>query len=327
MSVGDLSIGEYIKFSDRDNKQRYGQVLNVYQDVFYLKYVAVVKVDGIGTIKIDDNYDFISVPKPTSKEVEKTLDDKVNHPSHYTYGDIEIMDFIEQVTKDYKPELAFAIGNAITKTDLSHLHNITGIPLNTLWYQKERGTYNDKLKCFFTDTMPRVNKKQEFNERVVAKDEIWKYNEKYDLYVSNLGRMKRPDGKYKFANGCNGISTVIYKNKKYRAANIVYETFIGNLRNGLHAYPKDSRYNNLTADNLFQSTLQKYRVYRRNKGVSKPVYLVDSDNKIVEEFASTVEAQKLLFIDRRNIARKCNRKHVSDGLMYMWADEYEELNA
>lgn len=113
MSIGDLSIGEYIKFSDRDNKQRYGLVLNVYQDVFYLKYVAVVKVDGIGTIKIDDNYDFISVLKPTSKEVEKTLDDKVNHPSHYTYGDIEVVDFIEQVTKDYKPELAFAIGNAI----------------------------------------------------------------------------------------------------------------------------------------------------------------------------------------------------------------------
>ena len=139
--------------------------------------------------------------------------------------------------------------------------------------------------------------------------------------------MKRPDGKYKFANGCNGISTVIYKNKKYRAADIVYETFIGNLRNGLHAYPKDSRYNNLTADNLFQSTLQKYRVYRRNKGISKPVYLVDNNNQIVEEFASTVEAQKLLFIDRRNIARKCNRKHVSNGLMYMWADEYEEMNA
>ncbi|MGK8992963.1 DUF3310 domain-containing protein [Staphylococcus epidermidis] len=113
MSVGDLSIGEYIKLSDSNNKQRYGRVLNVYQDVFYLKYVAIVEIDGVGTIEIDDNYDFISVPKPTSKEVEKTLDDKVNHPSHYTYGDIEIMDFIEQVTKDYKPELAFSIGNAI----------------------------------------------------------------------------------------------------------------------------------------------------------------------------------------------------------------------
>lgn len=113
MSVKDLSVGEYIKLSDSNNKQRYGKVLNVYQGVFYLKYVALVEINGFGTIEIDDSYDFISVPKPTSKEVEKTLDDNVNHPSHYTYGDIEIMDFIEQVTKDYKSELAFAIGNAI----------------------------------------------------------------------------------------------------------------------------------------------------------------------------------------------------------------------
>lgn len=113
MSVKDLSVGEYIKLSDSNNKQRYGKVLNVYQGVFYLKYVALVEINGFGTIEIDDSYDFISVPKPTSKEVEMTLDDKVSHPSHYTYGNIEVIDFIEQVTKDYKPELAFAIGNAI----------------------------------------------------------------------------------------------------------------------------------------------------------------------------------------------------------------------
>lgn len=113
MSVKDLSRGEYIKFSDRNNKQRYGEVQRVYYSFFNSKYVAIVRVNGIGAIKMDDNFDFISVPRPTSKEVEKTLDDKVSHPTHYTYGEIEIIDFIEQVTKDYKPELAFAIGNAI----------------------------------------------------------------------------------------------------------------------------------------------------------------------------------------------------------------------
>ncbi|EGQ3351206.1 DUF3310 domain-containing protein [Staphylococcus pseudintermedius] len=42
-----------------------------------------------------------------------THDDVVNNPSHYTYGNIEVIDYIEQVTKDYPPELAFSIGNAI----------------------------------------------------------------------------------------------------------------------------------------------------------------------------------------------------------------------
>lgn len=39
--------------------------------------------------------------------------DMVKQPPHYTYGDIQIIDFIEQVTAQYPPELAFAIGNAI----------------------------------------------------------------------------------------------------------------------------------------------------------------------------------------------------------------------
>lgn len=136
MSIKDLTVGEYIKLSDSNNKQRYGRVLNVYQDVFYLKYVAIVEIDGVGTIEIDDNYDFISVPRPTSKEVEKTLDDKVDHPSHYTYGDIEIIEFIEQVTKDYKPELAFAIGNAIKYISRANRKNGKEDLDKARWYLK-----------------------------------------------------------------------------------------------------------------------------------------------------------------------------------------------
>lgn len=39
--------------------------------------------------------------------------DMVNKPPHYTYGDIEVIDMIEQITAQYPPELAFAIGSAI----------------------------------------------------------------------------------------------------------------------------------------------------------------------------------------------------------------------
>ncbi|MGZ9425393.1 DUF3310 domain-containing protein [Staphylococcus epidermidis] len=112
MSIKDLSVGERIVFRDASNIDQYSEVQQVYCDENQ-KYYAYVKLTDGRVAMINENTDFISLPKSTSKEVEKTLDEKVNHPSHYTYGDIEIMDFIEQVTKDYKPELAFAIGNAI----------------------------------------------------------------------------------------------------------------------------------------------------------------------------------------------------------------------
>ena len=42
--------------------------------------------------------------------IEKT--DTVNHPSHYNYGDIEVIDFIEQVTQHYNTNVV-SLGNAI----------------------------------------------------------------------------------------------------------------------------------------------------------------------------------------------------------------------
>ena len=116
MSVKDLSRGNTIRMHGLNGVEVTAKVKNVYRLVHSrrgaAKWVADVKAIDGKTWTIDDNYDFYSL-QDENEENKKTLYDKINHPSHYTYGDIEIMDFIEQVTKDYKPELAFAIGNAI----------------------------------------------------------------------------------------------------------------------------------------------------------------------------------------------------------------------
>lgn len=75
---------------------------------------AEVETEDGRTILIDDSWDFEKVDEPFTRKVDMQEEqDVVNKPKHYTYGDIEVIDYIEQVTKDYKPELAFAIGNAI----------------------------------------------------------------------------------------------------------------------------------------------------------------------------------------------------------------------
>ncbi|MGX0166537.1 DNA-cytosine methyltransferase [Staphylococcus capitis] len=71
--------------------------------------------------------------------------DNINQPPHYTYGDIEIIDFIEQVTKGYKPELAFAIGNAIKYISRANYKNGTIVQaLDELGYFIEWGLFNSK---------------------------------------------------------------------------------------------------------------------------------------------------------------------------------------
>lgn len=120
MSIKDLNRGDRIRMQEVNGVEITVLIKSVYRltgaktgsNLAIDKWFADVEAIDGRTWTIDDNYDFYSLPDE-NEEPQKTLDDKVSHPTHYTYGDIEIIDFIEQVTKDYKPELAFAIGNAI----------------------------------------------------------------------------------------------------------------------------------------------------------------------------------------------------------------------
>ena len=120
MSIKDLNRGDRIRMQEVNGVEITVLIKSVYRltgaktdsDLAIDKWFADVEAIDGRTWTIDDSYDFYSLANG-NEETQKTLDDKVNHPSHYTYGDIEVVDFIEQVTKDYKPELAFAIGNAI----------------------------------------------------------------------------------------------------------------------------------------------------------------------------------------------------------------------
>lgn len=74
-------------------------------EVDYQQEIAKVEFgDGDWTM-IDDEDEFRVLI--TNSEV-----DNVNKPPHYTYGDIEIIDVIEQVTKDYPPHLIRAGKNS-----------------------------------------------------------------------------------------------------------------------------------------------------------------------------------------------------------------------
>ncbi|APT17167.1 DUF3310 domain-containing protein [Staphylococcus epidermidis] len=120
MSIKDLNRGDRIRMQEVNGVEITVLIKSVYRltgaktgsNLAIDKWFADVEAIDGRTWTIDDSYDFYSLPDE-NEEPQKTLDDKVSHPTHYTYGDIEVIDFIEQVTKDYKPELAFAIGNAI----------------------------------------------------------------------------------------------------------------------------------------------------------------------------------------------------------------------
>lgn len=93
---------------------------------------TTVKWNDNGNLEVKDNYE-VKVPDDIlnntsnligyvkdeikthrSNDVQqRKRNDTVNHPSHYNYGKIEVIDFIEQVTQHYNPNVAYHIGNAI----------------------------------------------------------------------------------------------------------------------------------------------------------------------------------------------------------------------
>ncbi|OHP63825.1 DUF3310 domain-containing protein [Staphylococcus sp. HMSC061G04] len=119
MRIIDLKKDDIVQFQAYFKKVKAMQtaiVNRVYAEEFMLKTIWKAKVENQAGFKftLTDNDDFVKVNEPFTRKVDMQKEqDVVNKPKHYTYGDIEIIDFIEQVTKDYKSELAFSIGNAI----------------------------------------------------------------------------------------------------------------------------------------------------------------------------------------------------------------------
>lgn len=213
----------------------------------------------------------------------------------------------------------------IRKTTIKDLATLIGISKFTLYQHLNKPSYYKKLGCFLLKEKPRITTKRKLNELLNPKDEVWKFNKKYQLYVSNLGRFKNKNNKYKVAHDENGPLMIIHNKKSYKAADIVYQTFIGELKEGHHAYPKNSLSKDINAENLYATTFSDYCSTKRPLCNAKPVLLVDTNNQIVEEFTSTVEAQNALYINRTAIANRCNKRHVENGLTFMWAKDYEVI--
>ncbi|MGN9977918.1 DUF3310 domain-containing protein [Staphylococcus aureus] len=60
--------------------------------------------------------------------------DNVNHSKHYNFGKIEVIDFIDQVTENYKHSLAYYIGNVIKYVSRAPIKNGIEDLKKAKWY-------------------------------------------------------------------------------------------------------------------------------------------------------------------------------------------------
>lgn len=167
MKIRDLKIGNYVVVNDL-GAGKYSSGMRVIG--------KVVKIDPRGnsaiieslpkhryeitdfndfdlwTKSIEDKTEHIGFDKENTEKSRKLLsndlqqrkrNDTVNHPSHYNYGDIEVINFIEQVTKHYNPNVAYHIGNAIKYLARSPHKNGKEDVAKAKWYIERAFEYWD----------------------------------------------------------------------------------------------------------------------------------------------------------------------------------------
>ena len=128
MKISDLKIGKYVVVNDL-GASKYSSGMRVIGKVVEIddkgNYAIIESLPKhryeitdfndfeLWTKEIADKTESMGLDNQSNDLQQRKRKDNVNSPSHYNYGEIEVIDFIEQVTKHYNPNVAYHIGNAI----------------------------------------------------------------------------------------------------------------------------------------------------------------------------------------------------------------------
>lgn len=171
---------------------------------------------------------------------------------------------------------------------------------------------------------PTISEKRRANEKIKPHDELWKYNKKLDIYVSNYGRMKmylQNTYQFKLLNDDGVALYVSIGNSKYRALNIIYETFFGEVKNGYIAYPKSGIRNDLYYTNIDIMTKWEYQRRFKSESQKKTVIVYDENGHEVNRFKGVADASSEYFLSQQAMAHRCQKELTIDGLTFKYENK------
>ena len=128
MNISDLKIGNYVVVNDlgagkySSGMRVIGRVVEIDDKGNYAIIESLPKhryeiTDfndfEVWAKEIEDKTESMGLNKQTNDLQQRKRKDNVNSPSHYNYGEIETIDYCDQVCKTYPPELAPYVFNAI----------------------------------------------------------------------------------------------------------------------------------------------------------------------------------------------------------------------
>ena len=138
MKISDLKIGNYVVVNDL-GAGKYSSGMRVIGKVVEIddkgNYAIIESLPKhryeitdfndfeVWAKEIEDKTESMGLNKQTNDLQQRKRKDNVNSPSHYNYGEIETIDYCDQVCKTYPPELAPYVFNAIKYLSRSEFKN------------------------------------------------------------------------------------------------------------------------------------------------------------------------------------------------------------
>ena len=143
VGLRNLNVGDWIQYVENNGQERFGKVssltgLQAEKSVDNDTRIELELLNGKTDSIKQNSSEWIKVRPNEAHLLEKDYrerfvqsndvqqrkrNDTVNHPSHYNYGDIEVIDYCDQVCKQYPPELAPYVFNAIKYLSRANMKN------------------------------------------------------------------------------------------------------------------------------------------------------------------------------------------------------------
>ena len=197
--------------------------------------------------------------------------------------------------------------NRLTRISTEYAHKVLGIIPSSLTRYIQNRTYNQKLECYFVREPLSVKEKRQLIQQIEIPNEVWRETKLEGLYVSDHAR---------------------FKTKTNR---LVYEAFYGNLDKDDVIHAKNGLKYDVRASNLEKTSREELGRLTGHKSKRRGVVFIGEHGELLDEFKSTREAEQVTLYNRNTICECCNNLrqnyHSIGYRAFMWADEYEELNA
>lgn len=202
--------------------------------------------------------------------------------------------------------------------DIAYLYDLT---ISNIRKYIHEGRIIRQFNVMIYNHKPSIREKRQANEKVTPEDELWRHYKPLDIYVSNYGRMKMwHQNKYQFKLlNDDGVDVYVQvKNHKYRAFNVIYETFFGKVKAGCIAYPKSRIRNDFYFTNVDVMTKWSYQHHFKPKAKTRTVLVYDKQGCLVDQFDGVRDASLAYYVSEQAMSHRCLKELTIDALTFKY---------